>query len=125
MPSEEELQKQLSQIVRSGVDRGVEHAERAARLWSELSLDPEHLRWQRVRSLWKESGGEELLAQYQALDRAQGDDRRIHGSDFEATDARCVQSKETTRTVSTIRGSCLYMGAGGASIRSFSTCVYV
>ncbi|CAE7797808.1 unnamed protein product [Symbiodinium sp. CCMP2456] len=92
VPSEEELQEQLSQILRSGVDRGVEHAERAARLRSELSLDPEHLRWQRVRSLWKESGGEELLAQYQALDRAQGDDRRIHGSDFEATDARLAAS---------------------------------
>ena len=110
VPSEEELVKQLSQIKSSGFDRGVEHAERAARLWSELSLDPEHLRWQRVRSLWREGGGEELLAQYQAFDRAQGDDRRIHGSDFEAADARCLRSKANYRIE---HFGDLAMGAGG------------
>ena len=90
-PSEEELSEQLIKIERSREDRSAEHRERAERLWSELGTDPEHLTWQRVRSLWKESGGEELLAQYQVVDRAQGDDRRLHGSHFEATDARCCK----------------------------------
>ena len=91
VPSEEELEKQLSKIARSGADRGAEHRERAEKLRNELQTDSQHLKWQRVQRLWRESGGEELLAQYQALDRQQGDARRLHGGLFEAVDARCAE----------------------------------
>lgn len=96
-PSEAEVQLRLESVQLAEERRRAALRNEAESLHRQLNADAQYQRFHRVQRLWAESGGMALLAHFHGLDHAQGEDRRIHGGQFEERHARLASAMVVQR----------------------------
>ena len=87
--SEEAVTATLDRLEAEEEARRLRSAESAVELWDAVARDETYERWSRAHALWRSSGAERLWADFVALDRREGEERRARGGCFEDRAAAC------------------------------------